>query len=175
MRILLTGERGVGKSTLARNVFEKLAISPDGFKTFPVYEDKQKAGFYLQDLQTGEKFLFAHRNFKGGEKFSEFGVYDKVFENFSALLLKKASSKGGYILIDEVGVMEMNSAPFLEALIHLWKSPLRQLWVVQKRSPFLKTLTQLHEPFQLFEVTPRNRDFLADEIIALILSDFEDS
>jgi len=165
MRILITGERGVGKTTLADRVFEKLIAKPVGFRTIPLYENYRKVGYFLQDLQTGEKRLFAHRDFTDAERFAEFGLHKRVFEEFGISILTNASLKSGWILLDEIGVMEMGCAPFVEALGNLWRLPRNQFWVVQKRSPFLETLAKMGLPYMRFEVTVFNRVELAHEIL----------
>ncbi len=157
MRILITGERGVGKSTLVEQIFKKLMIKPSGFRTIPLYKNSRKMGYFIQDLQTSEKRLFAHRDFTSRRRFGGFGIHQKAFDEFGTQILERAVSERSWILIDEVGVMEVGSLPFVEALKNLWKSPLNQFWVVQKRSPFPKTLAGLGLPYSIFEVTVSNR------------------
>jgi len=165
MRILLTGERGVGKSTLARSLFEKLTLRPAGFRTLPLVENGQKSGYFLQDLQTGQRRLFAHREFEKEKRLGGFGVRESVFNEFGVEILKNLPAQADWILLDEIGIMEQGVFAFLEALIHVWQSSQNQLWVVQKRSPFLQTLAALPQQFLKFEVTPANRAGLLQEIL----------
>ncbi|NOY78676.1 MAG: hypothetical protein GXO76_12495 [Calditrichaeota bacterium] len=168
IRILITGEQGVGKSTLTQNLVQKLHLKPSGFKTLPIYEGRQKLGYYLQDLETGEKYLFAHRRFKSDKRLGDFGIREEVFEKFGTQIVAQVMSKEGWIVIDEVGIMESDSRPFVDALKKLWKSPRNQIWVIQKRSPILGMLVNLRVPYHLFDVTVSNRGELANEILKTI-------
>ena len=171
MRILLTGERGVGKSTLARRIFEILGTQPAGFQTFPVFENGRKMGYLIKDLMTGRERLFAHRAFVDGPRFGNFHVHDAAFTEFGVDILNNLDSAAAWVLLDEVGVMEKNAVAFLLALTNLWQSPRNQFWVVQKRSPFLNTLAALNRPFFRFEITHTNRDALVEKILRVIQKD----
>ncbi len=166
MRILLTGERGVGKSTVARRVFETLGLTPVGFQTLPLFENRRKTGYFLRDLATGREQLFAHRVFPDETRFGDFGVKTEVFAHFGVQILNELPPHAPWVLLDEIGVMEQKAPHFLQSLVNLWWSSRNQFWIVQKRSPFLPTLMAQNRPFLRFEVTIGNRNTLVGEIVA---------
>ncbi len=168
MRILITGGRHVGKSTLVRRLFENLAIQPVGLKTFPFTQNERTVGYFLQNLQTGEKRVFAHVNFKGDIRFGNFGVRSEVFEEFGVAALNELLVPGGWILVDEIGLMEMHCTEFIRAALKVWASPRNQLWVVQKRSPILHLLAASDVSFVRFTVTLQNRSELMEELTSFI-------
>ncbi len=168
MRILLTGERGVGKTTVARRVFEALEIKPAGFQTLPVFENHHVAGYYLRELSTGREQLFAHKVFPDETRFGDFGVKSMVFASFGVQILNRLPRDASWVLLDEIGIMEEKAPHFLQSLVNLWWSDRNQFWIVQKRSSFLSTLTTQNRPFLRFEVTPTNRNALVEKIIEKI-------
>lgn len=50
MKIFLTGEKGIGKSTCINEIIKECVLSVSGFQTLPFYEDNTRKGFYMHAL-----------------------------------------------------------------------------------------------------------------------------
>lgn len=115
--VILTGKKGVGKSTIVRNVVGRLQCQVGGFRTEPVLEDGQRIGYQLVDLTTGANITIARRvpeskAVRGGP----FAVEREAFDQFGAAVLSRASKSADVIVMDEIGCMEQGAPLFQEAV-----------------------------------------------------------
>ena len=100
MKIFLTGQKQIGKSTCIQECIRECHKSVCGFLTLPFYEEQRRAGFYLHALHAMEhndqRFSMQH------ETWNE--VIPGVFNSFGTQLLKQARKLQEHILIlDEIG------------------------------------------------------------------------
>jgi nucleoside-triphosphatase len=120
MLILITGAPGSGKTTLIKQVFNRLKEKdkrPAGFYTEEIREKGLRKGFKLIDT-AGKESVLAHVDFKSRHRVSKYGVDVEGFEEF----LKGLDLKGSrYVLIDEIGKMESCSAYFTSLVRTLLK------------------------------------------------------
>ena len=168
MKILLTGEVQVGKSTIIRKVTER---HPDwkigGFVTVKAPKGAQ----IPQNWPEGQEFLpDAVYICRAGKPLfsSEFGVVGDCGEF--------GFPKGFPEVFDRVGkrLMEHEAELFQEAVIETRKSGVPVLGVVKKKSsPFLDRVRAL-AGVRIIEVTEENRDSLAAAVEREISGAVED-
>lgn len=124
MKIFLTGQKQIGKSTCIRTFLEKSRIQACGFQTLPVYENGHRIGFCMHALvkvgDNDKQFSIQH------ETYNE--VIPGVFDNFGCLVLEKSMGYPDRILIlDEIGILEREEAAYLDLLkraVHTHKNVL---------------------------------------------------
>lgn len=164
--IFLTGDKGVGKSTLIRKLLEQEKIIYGGF--FTIRTDKVYDGQYsvhlieagVDDKPSEENLLFfcgAPDNTNNEERFNTLGC--KALEN---------AAGAGLIIMDELGPHEGKAVEFCLAVMRTLDGEVPVLGVLQKAdSPFLKTAKD-HPKVQVIEVTKENREDLFKELINIM-------
>ncbi|MGD2246800.1 MAG: nucleoside-triphosphatase [Candidatus Methanofastidiosia archaeon] len=147
---MITGEKGIGKTTLLKEVIEE---SPKDF--YGVISERFDTGYYVQDVKTGEKMALCSE--KGsGYKFKRF------YFDFDAMKLCEDSlkQKGEILVYDEIGYLEM------EEKINIWKYIQEPAIVIVRKDLVDKISSQYYT--EIFEVKKGNRKELKNIILEKI-------
>jgi nucleoside-triphosphatase len=163
-RILVTGSPGVGKTTLVREVVAHLTHRrPAGFYTNEIRERGMRKGFELVSLD-GRRGLLSHVDIRGPHRVGRYGVDLEGFDRFLDAIQWPASN-AGMVVIDEIGKMECFSERFRALVRQILDSNTPLLATVARRGSGLITDVKKRRDVKLLEVTKRNRDSLAKEIV----------
>ena len=168
--VLICGEVGAGKSTLIRRLIAESGLPVYGFFTKKLDEDRQ--GFhpiYLhpasQPAQTWawtEEYLVGWCNRKSRK------IYPDVF-NIRGVGYLQSARPGGVIVMDELGFMETEAEPFMQAVFSALDSDIPVLAAVKARFdiPFLNAVRQ-HPNGQVYTITPDNRESLFQSLLPTV-------
>ena len=166
--VLLTGPPRCGKTTLVERVVERArhTVRLAGFLTREVREGGDRVGFDIIALDGREGVLAR----KGGGRSPRVGSYVVDLPSFErvgvAALLDSAAEA---IVIDEIGAMELHSAPFREAVLAVLDGPRPVLATIRERpEPFCDAVKRRPD-VELITVTARNRDGLVDDVTRRLL------
>jgi nucleoside-triphosphatase THEP1 len=123
---VITGSQGSGKTTfllaLARALQER-GIPPGGFAAPVVLERGERAGYDLQDLETGERVPLARRNPAPSHlKAGPFVFFPAGIAFGEQVLESAARKKTGVIALDEIGPLEVAGSGWSRALSALLSS-----------------------------------------------------
>lgn len=168
-RVAITGQPGVGKTTVCRAVADRLGRSTGGMICSDITERDgregdsrgRRVGFELLDLQTGVKGVLAHIRGDGprvGKYHVNLHDLDRI--GVSAILSAIATD---LIVIDEIAPMELTSQRFIRAVEGALESDRDMLVVLHQRSTH-PLAERIRAEFDLLTVTRDNRDVIADEI-----------
>ena len=163
MKVFITGEPGVGKTTLFFKVVDALkkkGVKVGGFYCPEVREAGVRVGFKMVDLETGKWEWLARVDTKSDIKVGKYYVLhdaEKIVEQLSRRIQ-------GYnvIAIDEIGPMEL-SLPKVKEFIEASLSSDKHVFAVVHRKVRLKGDYN-------FTVTIENRDSLPAEILKVLSS-----
>ncbi|MDQ7849189.1 MAG: NTPase [Armatimonadota bacterium] len=167
--LLITGQPGVGKTTLVRRVAEAPDIRLGGFYTEEIRRGRTRTGFRLVTLD-GQAAVFAHVDFAGrfSHRVGRYGVDLSALEEIGVAALRRAARRGQVVLVDEIGKMELLSPGFRAALEEMAAGPV----------PLLATITAAAHPWAdafkrrrgavLLTLTPTNRDRLREAVEAWV-------
>ncbi len=161
-RLAITGEPGVGKSTLVQRVLARTKLRYGGILTKEVRVSGRRTGFELIDLHDGRRAPLADE--KGqGPRLGRYHVNIHNLEEIGVRALKSAL-EADLIVVDEVGPMELLSERFAETVYEAIASGKSMLVVLHKRSnhPLAK---HIRESFTLLEVSKENRDALVEYVL----------
>jgi nucleoside-triphosphatase len=112
--LLLTGEPGVGKTTVIRRIAMQLEMRElRGFYTEEIREGGERRGFRLLGFQ-GQERVIAHTGFAKSHRVGRYGVDVAAMEEAAALLAPDPAAKA--YLVDEIGKMECLSERFVAAM-----------------------------------------------------------
>lgn len=164
--IFLTGEVGVGKSTVIRKALKLLApIVCGGFYTVSTKCANQgdMLDVYIEKAWENTPHDLAHlvgtRTGTG-----RFASYPQAFDNAGVKILSSTPIDAAFIIMDELGVMESDAELFKNTVLNMLDGPLPILGVIKnKQSDFLNKIRS-HQRSVIIEVTAENRDALPPQI-----------
>lgn len=161
--MLLTGNPGVGKTTLIRVVLKRLEeVTCSGFYTEEKRHAGQRIGFRIVTLNGDEGTLASV-----GRRQPTVGRYSVHIEEFEKLVLPTldpGTMPADLYVIDEIGKMELLARGFRSKIIDLLAQPTNLLATIAKRGQgFVKQLKSRND-IELIEVTLQNRDQLTKKI-----------
>jgi nucleoside-triphosphatase len=121
--ILITGNPGVGKTTLIQRIISKLEVSAGGFYTSEVRSENGKRwGFKIVSLD-GQEGVLASVDIVSQRKVSKYGVDVSVMDRVGTTAVQDAIQNSAIIVIDEIGRMELTSNQFRNAVLKALDSP----------------------------------------------------
>jgi nucleoside-triphosphatase len=174
--LLLTGNPGVGKTTILIKTVEALkaeGISVGGMISREAREDNVRVGFEIIDLTNNRHGWLAHITQRTGPQVGKYHVNLEDLENIGATAIVEAVEKCDVIAIDEIGPMEFFSQKFKQAVKQALESRKVVLAVVHaKARDQLINEVKRREDAEIFTVTLANRDSLPEELIKQALEIF---
>ncbi len=165
--ILLTGRPRVGKTTIIRDVVRRLSGQVGGFYTEEMKEQGRRQGFKIVTLD-GREGILAHVGIKSRLRVSKYGVNLTDLESIGVAAIREAIDQKDYVIIDEIGKMELFSKPFRDAVweaIHSHKSVLGTITLASH--PWANSVKALPQ-VTVIEVTRANRDKIARQVSNLL-------
>lgn len=163
--ILLTGRPGVGKTTLIRELSKALHHSAGGFYTDEIREGGRRRGFKIVTL-AGEEGVLAHEEIKAAPHVGRYGVNLTDLEEMVVSAIQEAVSNRKYIIIDEIGKMELTSPHFQRAVQQALASPKTVVATIMVAPhPFAD---QVKKGRTVLEVTLANREGLKERILSML-------
>jgi nucleoside-triphosphatase len=167
MRLFLTGNPGVAKTTLVRAIVERLEeVTCAGFYTEEKRQRGQRIGFRVITLDGQEGSLAS----LGREK-PTVGKYSIRVDEFEKLVLPEldtAVTAADLYVIDEIGKMELLSRHFRNRIIELLAQPTNLLATIAKRGRGFIEQIKGRTDVEIIEVTRNNRDELTNELVRKI-------
>ena len=162
-KILLTGRPGCGKMTLVKRVAKNLPQRAAGFYTEEIRDRGVRVGFRLVTLD-GNEGVLAHVDFTTPERVGKYRLDLSALEAVGVDAIRKAMQGERLIVIDEIGPMEIRSAPFREAVVDALDSQLPVLATIFLRSlPFTDAIKS-RPNVVLIEISLNNRERLVSEL-----------
>ncbi len=171
MKIVLTGEPGIGKTTLIKKLAKVLWDRVIGFWTEEVRDPKTKKRIGFKIVSTEDKsLLFASKTFASKHLVGSYGVNVQRFESVALPILEKALEENKIVLVDEVGKMELFSKPFRELIRKLVYDPRKDMVItlpIRDVHPLVAEIRRFKGAV-LLEVKKENRDGLLEDILNLL-------
>jgi len=165
--ILITGQPGIGKTTLIKKLAEELMdLHPSGFYTTEIRNAGIRKGFELISLD-GRKEILSHVDIKSPYRVSQYGVDIERFEIFldSFSLLGLTTS---IVIIDEIGKMECFSGKFRAIVRDILDSDKLLVATIALKGSGMIADIKKRDDIKLFQVKQENRDPLISEILKYI-------
>lgn len=165
--ILLTGRPRAGKTTVLKEVIEELPGKGGGFYTAEIRRGGRRQGFKIITLG-GREGTLAHVNIKGAPRVSKYGVNMEDLEKVGVTAIWQAIRERDYVVIDEIGKMELFSPAFKEATLAAIESDKMVIGTITMSShPWADRLKALPQ-VEIIQVTRANRSSMAQQILDLL-------
>lgn len=134
--IFITGRPSCGKTRLIMEILRELGLDAGGFYAQEIRESGQRKGFKITDL-AGKEGILAHVNIKSQYRVSKYKVNIKDLEEIGVNSIFEALKKDQFVVIDEIGKMELFSEKFKRAVLAALDSKNKVLGTIKfKRDPF---------------------------------------
>ncbi len=170
IRIAITGAPGSGKSTVCRKILEQLPCTYGGMTSADIREKGERVGFEIRDIATGKHGILAHK--KGaGPHVGGYHVNLSDLNDIGVTAIKSAMSTE-LIVIDEIAPMEFKSPEFVRAVEEALASDRNMLVVLHRKSNH-PVAERIRREFEIYTVTPENREKLVLEIAGKIIKSLQ--
>ncbi len=147
MILIITGEVKCGKTTLVKQLVEKLEnIKLWGFVTPSIFDKGRVVGYVAEILPTNKSFLLVSTSGEG-EKVGRFVLLN---EGKKALFSELERLKGDFFIFDEFGPLELRGGGLRSLFNRFLESGKSGVVVVRKRilDVFLRDINQ---PYMVFD------------------------
>ncbi|MDZ7336027.1 MAG: NTPase [candidate division KSB1 bacterium] len=170
MNLLITGQPGVGKTTLIQRVVAEVGRSCQGFYTQEIRSRSGgRVGFEIVTLD-GRRALLAHVDRRTPQRVGRYFVQLENIDHVIVPCLEAAIASAELIVIDEIGKMELFSVQFQQVVLRALEAP----------QPVLGSITLADLPFvrrvksradvQLIALRPDNRELVYQEILKRLMN-----
>ena len=141
--ILITGNPGVGKTTLIHRLISKLDVPAGGFYTSEIRDENgRRHGFKIISLN-GDEGIMASVDIISKNKVSKYGVDVETIDRIGVNAIEEAIENNKIIVIDEIGRMELFSKRFQDITISALNSPSLVLGTISaKDNAFTKKIKE---------------------------------
>jgi nucleoside-triphosphatase len=164
MNVLITGRPGVGKTTLVQRVVSRLGVRPRGFTTEEIRVGGVRKGFRIR-IFGGKEGVLAHVGLASPYRVGRYGVDLRAFEEIALPELEEALEEGAFLVIDEIGTMELFSRRFRDLVLRALDTPAPLLGVLKERGDgFLRSIRE-REDVRLFTLTTENREEVEEAVL----------
>ena len=165
MKLFLTGDKQVGKTTVIEKVLSGYTGSVGGFVTQKLFS--QQVGqnqIYLFDINDTERKREQQNAVALCGLAQIQKAYPKVFNNAGVKTLT-TKPQPSLIVMDELGRIESDAAKFKRAVLRLLHADVHVLGVIQQKDTKFLNEVKMHPAVVLMEVTEQNRNDLPGEIL----------
>jgi nucleoside-triphosphatase len=153
---LVTGQPGVGKTTLIRQVVSTMHLRAAGFYTEDLRTGGVREGFRIVTLE-GDIALLASSGHPGPVTVSKYGIDIDELERVGVAAMERARSRGHVIVADEIGRMQLYSRLFRHTVFDAVNAGHPLLGTIMLgRNPYADRI-KAHRNVELLELTPDNR------------------
>lgn len=171
MIMLLTGQRGAGKSTACRRLVERARFtqaSVGGVLSLPLYDSGGvKAGIQLVDIGSGEEHQLAWAGDASGipQGVLQVGCYlmdPEVLEWGAGKAVKAIENGVDLVIVDEIGPLELHQGKGFAPVLSTWVRHPGRAGVIVVRHELVAALMQhlMGMELSLFELTRESREEL---------------
>jgi len=166
MVVIVTGETGIGKTTVCREVVS--LCRERGLSCGGIVSVRTESGdIFIEDLTAGSESLLARRGrgldgpCTAGHSFSLAGI-----EHGNRAI--ESATSASVVVVDELGQLELSGRGFARVLELMSENPQRR-WVLVIRSRLLQSfIPHLPASVRTFEATTSTREALPQQIVSLL-------
>jgi len=175
LRIFLTGQPGIGKTTAIRLIvreLEKRGKTVGGIISSEVREAGVRVGFQLEDISTHKVGTLAHSqvNPRGAPTVGKYHVNLSDIEMIGAAAIRNAVNLADVIIIDEIGPMELKSKQFITVVEFALGSKKSLIGTIhcQCAHPLVSSIRS-NMNCRLIEISLHNRDKIPSEVVGVVV------
>jgi nucleoside-triphosphatase len=173
LKIFITGMPGVGKTTVVHKVIAILkekGLRVGGIYCPEIRVDNVRVGFEVVDLLTGTRGILSRVDRDSGPRVGKYRVNVQHLSSIGVKGLNSAIREADYIVIDEIGPMELQGEDFQEAVRNVVEGTKPVLGITHwKMNHRLIDWIRARSDVRIIEVTLENRETIHRTIAGEIL------
>ncbi len=166
--ILITGLPRTGKTTLILDIVKRMKKEVMGFVTKEIRVNNIREGFSIETFSGLNKILASKKYNKSKFRVASYGVYienvDLVVEE---LTVKSVKQKHDFIIIDEIGKMELFSSNFKTFVLKSLDTKKVLGTIMLRDNEFTRNIKN-REDTLVFNLTKENRESVKKGIVELV-------
>ena len=175
MNILLTGKPGIGKSTALRKIVDMLGRKRCcGILTEEILKDGERIGFRSHGIQSKKSVVLAHKEIDTGYYVEDFGVDLQPLDDLCEEEFRYVTGKIRFIILDEIGRMQMMSENFVGWLEKLGNGSRTLIASIclEDEIPYIRDFKKREEN-RLYVLDASNRERIPWEVCRTVNADDE--
>ncbi|GAC1443020.1 MAG: NTPase [Chloroflexota bacterium] len=162
---LVTGEPGIGKTTVIRQVVSTMRLRAAGFYTEDLRMRGERQGFRIVTID-GDTALLAAAGLPGPVQVSKYGVDVVELERVGVAALQRAMERGHVLVVDELGKMQLYSRALRQVVLQAIRGGHPVLGtIMQGRNPYADRI-KAHHNVELLTLREDNRQDVLDKLRA---------
>jgi nucleoside-triphosphatase len=167
--LLLTGDPGIGKTTIIRKVIESLGDRAGGFYTEEIKGPGGRHGIKLVTLR-GKEAVLAHKDLKAQRypRVGRYGVDNSAMESVGVKALEKAIRQNRIVIVDGIGMMELYSRKFLDVVMGGILGDAHIVGTIMMKSHPESDVFKYLSQAEIWEVDRRNRNTMPERVLTWI-------
>ena len=166
--ILITGLPRTGKTTLILDIIREMRKEVIGFVTKEIRVNNRREGFTIETFSGLSKVLASKRYKESKFRVASYGVYiENVNIVVEELNVRSLKQKYDFIIIDEIGKMELFSSIFKEFVLRSLDTRKVLGTIMLRDNEFTKNIKN-REDTQVFNLTKENRKSVKEKIMELV-------
>jgi nucleoside-triphosphatase len=168
MNIFVTGKPGIGKTSVVQKTI--MSLRALGYIAGGVYcpeirVNHTRVGFEIVNLKTGNRGVLAHIDQKKGPRVGRYRVNIENLKQVGVEAIKNGLETADYVVIDEVGPMELASGEFRKIIFSAFESSKPVLCIIHYRLQHsIINNIETRKKTRIYEVTLKNRIKLHEKI-----------
>ncbi|MDY6892921.1 MAG: NTPase [Chloroflexota bacterium] len=165
----LTGEPGVGKTTIIKHIVSRISKRAGGFYTEEIRDHGIRRGFRIITLD-GIQATLAHSDIISTYHISKYGVELSSIDETAVPAIKEAIRSRDIVVIDEIGKMELFSSSFTDAVIEALDSDKHVLGTIMRSPHPWADVVKQRADVEIATVTRANRNEVSTHVLAWVES-----
>jgi len=164
MKVFLYGEKGVGKSTIIKDVLSNFQGNTNGFVTDKLITDTdENAGIYIFDIKEKDKKPSDENRVGICGLDSIIKSFPDIFDDLGVKALT-FKDKPDLVIMDELGVLERRAEKFKGRVFEILDEDINVIGVIKDKSDsFLNSIKQRGDVY-IYKVDKQNRDSILIKI-----------
>ena len=162
--IFITGEKGIGKSSLLEKIVKNIDCSIGGFIQEKIFTEETTSFNVISLYDSKNSYIIGFYDRKKSVLHSDMSVFNDI----SREVLLKSLCNRDLIILDELGFIEENAELFKDTIFKILNSDKPVLGVLKECNGNFIQKIKMREDVQVIRINENNRNFIEAEILQIL-------